>query len=720
MLANGGFEALNAAGGAENWAIRNWGREDGHTTMRIAPGGRFGQRCLQLESNTYPVFFACFSHPVSLGAPAPDELLLSLFYRTVGSPQADLSVATFDEDFTAKEWETPVLTTEALPLESSTPWRSVTWRVQMLPAAHQAVVMVRIHGSGSVFVDGVSLKAYPAEVDCQVQTPGLLVSAAGARECRLQLTNRTEGPLPVTVQLEAATPKGPRAAATAKVALAPGKPEALCLKYAYPPQATPTVTLTVTGPQPEQICDYQVHLAAGFLDGYTVRPAFRGTLLPSLGASDVCVRGSVNAAPELQKGLKLQARLVGLGLTSEEFAPDTEGRWECTLPGATLLAGQYAVEVTASQGGRPVGRLDVPLVKPEGSTAEAGYDERLRYWLNGKPRLPFGLYYASEKEDFAAAAEAGFNSVLLPSRTASMASLEAMAKLGLWVVVGSGNMEQSFWENISKKYGENQTLGAWYMLQRPAAQIPPVHPALMADLYARLGKLDPRHPICLASDSLSRLEPYAPWCDVLMPWTRPEPVGDLRAVDLLVRRSVEVAGGRKPVWPIIQLTGDAWSQDLRLDPAGNGRPPTPEEYRCMVYLSLARGATGVFSYAYRLPQGRQQREYFVKRDAPALWEMARRLGRELAALTPVLLEGEPVAVSCGNPDIPLRGLKYQGVFYVLAANPTDAPVPIAFKVPGMAGSDLEVAFDSRKLCGPAAGDFADRLEKHAVRVYMGR
>ncbi|MEI6503329.1 MAG: hypothetical protein WCP21_20140, partial [Armatimonadota bacterium] len=214
--------------------------------------------------------------------------------------------------------------------------------------------------------------------------------------------------------------------------------------------------------------------------------------------------------------------------------------------------------------------------------------------------------------------------------------------------------------------------------------------------------------------------PYAPWCDVIMPWTEPEPAGDLRSVDVMLQRAMIVAAGRKPVWPVIQITGAAWSQDIRLDPATVGRPPTPDEYRCMVYLAFARGASGIFDYAYRVPQARDQREYLVSRDAPELWQMVRRVGLELKALTPVLLEGEPLAVENSDPSIAMRGYKYKDVEYVIAVNPSNDTIPVAFKVPGLLESQLEVAFDQRKLAGPGGGQFGDQLEPHAVRVYMGR
>ena len=718
LLANGGFESLDANGGAENWATRSFGRESNFASSKIVPGAKFGQSCLKLEGTSYPIAFGSFSHPVSLGETPPQELLLTVFYRTELAPQADLSIMTFAEDFTVNEWNTPALTSEAVPLEPSSGWKSVSWHVQMLPAVRQAIVMVRIHGAGALFVDGVSLKPHPAEVKCEVLSPSLVVNTGGGRQCRLCLTNQTDKPLAVTVTLEATATKGAKSSAGGRVTLPPGKPQALTLDYSLPVDAAGVVAVTVTGAEPGQIYDYESAPAPGLLEGRVVRPAFRGALLPSISTGDVLVRGHLNAASDLRAKLKLQAKLVGLGVTLPEFAVGDDGNWECTLPAAALLAGSYAAQVVALQNGTVVGKLELPLLKPENKPAEAGYDEQMRFWLNGKPRLPIGLYYALDDADFSAAAEAGFNTLVLPSRLASTRALESCDKLGMSAIVSSASMEEEFWKNMTGKFGLTPTLAAWYVLQKPASQAPPVPPSLMADIYGRLRVLDPRHPICMAVDSISRLEPYAAWADIIMPWTEPEPVGDLRSVDAMIQRAIKVADGAKPVWPVIQLIGAAWSQDARLDPAGNGRPPTPEEYRCMAYLAFARGANGLFAYAYRVPQSRNQKEFDVQRDAPELWQMVRKVGLELKALTPVLLEGEPVAVENTNQAIAMRGYRYNNITYVVAVNPLGETVPVAFKVPGLQGSELEVAFDTRKVVGSGGGEFADQLESHAVRVYM--
>ncbi|MEN6641585.1 MAG: hypothetical protein ABFE08_03970 [Armatimonadia bacterium] len=719
LLLNGGFEALGTEGVPEGWSFANWG-EVKYVSGKSVGGAAFGKKAVQLEGTIYPVAFGIFSYPVTLPDPHPSELLLTLSYRTKGSPLPEASLVTFTDDFSVQEWKTPQLAAEAMPLDPSPAWRSVTWRVHVLPAARQAVVLVRIHGAGILTLDAASLKTYPTEVQCEVLAPGVLTNVKGAREAQLKLTNHSEEEVTGRVELEAAALKGPTAKTGMAVTLGAGQSREVALRYSYPADKAAALTVRVVGKQQDVVYDQVGMALPGLLEGRLVRPAFRSTILPSIPIADVSATGIVNATPELRGKLRMVARLTGAGVSSNEFAADESGRWQVSLPTSGLLAESYMVQIMAYDGKAQVGELDLPLMKTDPKAAETGYDERMRLWVNGQLRMPVGIFYALEKPDFVDAAEAGFNTLVLPSRRAGADAIEAVSKLGLSAIISSANADQEFWKNVYSKYQVDPTVTGWYVLQRPEAQSPPAHPLAMADLYGRLRKLDPRRPVYLALSSVSRLEPYVPWCDVLMPWTEPEPAGDLRSVDALLQRAMQVAGGEKPVWPVIQIAGAAHTQDPRLDPKTTGRAPTAEEFRCMVYLSLARGAQGFFVYPFQMAASKTTLDYSVKRDAPELWEMIKRVGTEMKALAPILLEGESVAVETDNKAIAMRALRYKDATYVICANPYAQVVPVSFKVPSVAGTDLEVAFDQRRIVGPGGGQFGDLLDARAVRVYMGR
>jgi hypothetical protein len=721
LLLNGGFEAMDLKQGPESWAVRTWdSRPD--ATLKVVPGGRFGARALQLEGKTHPLLFGCFSHPVTLSDPTPRQLLLALTYRTLKSPQADVSVTTFGEDFAQTEWATPVLTSEALLLHDSPAWRTVTWKITVMPGARQAVVMVRIHGAGTLWVDGVSLVAQPGSVTCEVLEAGTVTSLRHTRQCRVRLTsNRPERTtVNVTLTATALTATGPRGSAVQRVVLEPGRAQELTLPYSYALHLPHALQVLVTGLQPDEVLAEEKLRAPSLLDGTLLSPAFRATLLQSLPLEELVARGSLHAIPALRQGMRLTGRLAGSATPARNLPLGPEGQWELRHPATGLLAGQYGLQLIAYQGAAEVARLDLPIQRSGPRDAEAGYDDRLRLFVGGQPLFPMGLHYLSDEDQFTALSEAGFNTLILPSRLAGMNRVQALAQSGLRVVISSSSLESSFWRTMQEKFVRSPEVIGWYVLHKPATQMPPVAPEMMLDLGQRIAVLDPARPVLLAEASVSHLVDYVPACDVLMPWTEPEPPGDLRSVDVMLREAMAAAGGHKPVWPMLPLTGMAYSTDVRLDPKTTGRPPTPAEYRCMAFLALARGANGLFAHGHLVPAARNQRAYHVAVDAPPLWEMAQTVAAQVRIIAPILLYGEPVEITGDSPQVALRALRYREGTYILAANISAEASPLTFRVPSLTSPELQLAFDNRRLVSPQAGLYSEVLEPHGVRLYVGQ
>jgi len=722
LLRNGSFEALATDGSPESWNVRTWLGDSKFASCQIVTNKpRFGQRCLQLRSTAGPILYGCFSHPVSLDTDSPPaHLLLTLYYRTEGMPVADVAVNAFAEDFSEKEWQTPVLSSDAFMLQPSPQWRSLTCHLGLLPSTRQIIVFLRLHSAGTLYVDGISLKPYPGDIACELLTAGTLLDPKGTRRGLVRLTNQAKQEQPVRLSLMAQTPKGPRVLAETSVRLRPGQREEAMLKFTQPPDLPLSVRLLITDDKKEQIYDELSYIVPGLLDGHIVAPAFRGTILSRVPLKEIIAQGAVNASTELRRQLTLKGRLVGLGLELPEIGMDEQGQWRVAAPISGLLTGQYAVEIQALLRGQPLAELKLPLHKPAPQGGEAAYDERMHLWLNGKRIFPLGIFMILDETDARAVAEAGFNTIVLSSRVASSALMEIIEKLGLATVLSSANMDRDFWKNQIARFSRSESLAGLYVLQRPESQIPPVPPETMAVMYRGLCELDPRHPICLAIGSLTQMQAYEPACDILMPWTEPEPAGDLRAVDIVLQRALQLCSGRKPVWAIIPLAGAAHMGNGRLDPAGSGRPPSPAEYRCMAYLAIARGAQGLFAYAYRLPASRERRDYWAPREAPQLWETAKKINEELKVLSPIILEGESVTVSGDNSALAWGGFLHRETFYIFVVNPLATTQEISLRVPNMRTNQLEAVFNGEKFVGAEPGNFHLSLPPYAAFVLMGR
>ena len=348
LLLNGGFEAIDLQQGPESWAVRTWDANP-EATVKVVPRGRFGQRSLQMEGHTHPLLFGCFSHPVHLPQPVPRQLLLSLTYRTLKAPQAEVSVATFADDFTRSEWATPVLTSESLLLHDNAAWQTVTWKITLMPAARQAVVMLLIQGAGTLWVDGVSLIPLPGSVTSELLEAGTATNLRGVRQCQLRLTSHRAQPLPIKVT-RTATPlssTGPRGSAARQLQLEPNRPQELTIPYNYPLTEPHQLQVLVTGLQPDEVLAEETRSAPRMLDGRIVAPAFRSTLLPSLPLSELIARGQLHATPALRQGLRLTGRLVGAAAPAGDLKLGPQSQWELPQPAEGLLAGDYGRQIFA-------------------------------------------------------------------------------------------------------------------------------------------------------------------------------------------------------------------------------------------------------------------------------------------------------------------------------------------------------------------------------------
>jgi hypothetical protein len=116
--------------------------------------------------------------------------------------------------------------------------------------------------------------------------------------------------------------------------------------------------------------------------------------------------------------------------------------------------------------------------------------------------------------------------------------------------------------------------------------------------------------------------------DVAAPYLYPVPYQPISTVGDAVARARRATGGKKPVLPILQL--------FRWD--AKARYPTPAELRCMAFLALSEGATGIGYYSYAVPEPKSK--LTIADVAPDLWRSVGPLNRQIAELGLQLLEGD--------------------------------------------------------------------------------
>jgi len=176
-------------------------------------------------------------------------------------------------------------------------------------------------------------------------------------------------------------------------------------------------------------------------------------------------------------------------------------------------------------------------------------------------------------------------------------------------------------------------LRAWYLMDEP--DIHGARPEDLQKVYGAIKELDPEHPVVMTISDHERIGEYESACDVVMVDTYPISPYPPICVAPAIERALEQTEGRKPVWSAVQVHNNDLHHVLRGDELASlidpPRPPTLAEVRCMTFLSLAHGASGIIFYAY------DAWKYGKVYDDPALYKGIRELAGEVAQLSPALL-----------------------------------------------------------------------------------
>ena len=245
----------------------------------------------------------------------------------------------------------------------------------------------------------------------------------------------------------------------------------------------------------------------------------------------------------------------------------------------------------------------------------------------------------------------------------------------------------------------------WYLADEPAGQRIP--PEQFLELYPRLKALDPYHPTTMVFCVPKRAHEYLEGLDILMvdPYPIPNaPVTRVADTVDLVRRA---AGPGVPIWCVPQAFGGG---------EGWGREPTPREERCMTYLAIVHGATGIHYFIRRPPMNNP----FVG----ALWGEIRAMASEIRELAPVLLSPEPecaVEAVPADPALHLMGKRFKGEAYVFCVNTQKRPRQITVQCQAApCEPTAQALFEDRSVAISSDGRIDDIIDGLGVRVYSYR
>ncbi|MEE3373414.1 MAG: hypothetical protein VX346_29020 [Planctomycetota bacterium] len=393
--------------------------------------------------------------------------------------------------------------------------------------------------------------------------------------------------------------------------------------------------------------------------------------------------------------------------------------------------GSYEVEVVVK--GYEQAPFVVPLRKLAPRAGAVQYTHRGTLLRGGVPFFPFGMYYVERHlggaflESYAAA---GFNTFLLEWGSAESFVVKArqVKGYGLVPMVGlhntnemrSATANESDYSLGNLRHGRlpvaadtirmltrrmGDSMLAWYTRDEPNESMY----KLVRGLHDVAHDTDPYHPTMTVIFQPHLFPHYHDATDVLGPDIYPTfPGGRVARVGEAIRKAVRDLRG-KPIVAVLQS----------FYPKG-GRMPNRTELRCMAYLSVASGATGImwFSYDYN---GKMAEKH------PQAWHALQELAGEFKQLGPVFLSSDRDDASQRRkvrPGPPLRVAiwRHGDARYVVAVNDENQDRGrVQVDLGGVAGvRDVEVLFEDRKVERAPDGSLSDRFAPYDVHIYRFR
>jgi hypothetical protein len=342
---------------------------------------------------------------------------------------------------------------------------------------------------------------------------------------------------------------------------------------------------------------------------------------------------------------------------------------------------------------------------------------------------PIGLYCVNDTNDFAMVRAAGFNVITGPARAGFLDAAQAngLKVLASVDTVPGANFDRVKAGDAVKQFAAHPALWAWYLVDEP--DLNRISPDDVRHAEAAVKSFSPTKPTALVLSNGHSARDYAGIADITMidrypvPWL---PLANFGQHVALARAALPPA---KPLIAVIQAFD--WSTDRADLPGVTNllRPPTYAEMRCMTYEALARGANGLFYFAFDTGA-------WKLRGQPETWDGLKRVVAEVNGRLPLfraehvwwpgrLWFGDPsrrfnAALESSVTTCLLRvrdgNAQWPAGDYVLAVNNTDQPQLCSFTLPPGRTGPVAAAGEDREPAAPQ-GWVTDAFAPFGVHVY---
>ena len=408
--------------------------------------------------------------------------------------------------------------------------------------------------------------------------------------------------------------------------------------------------------------------------------------------------------------------------------------------------GSYQIQLQLMEGQTLIGNVEQQLMLPAPTATETWINEKGQLMLNGEAVFPVGLM-GFGKAHFEIAVQGGYN--FIHSYTMHYQSIDAIIsylndahKHNLKVILYpthllgmnghvdfkgvDGKRKQTLdehdyirMEKLVIALRNHPALLGWYLYDEPRSSIKKNE---LRKIYEMIKKIDPTHLAIGLDNSPRGCIENKDMADIqsLDQYPRPRHNGGNDVSILSIYngiRQMKESLPPKGLW----YTPQAFDYDnfLSKDKPRTTRAPFFDEIRCVTYLAIIAGASGIMPYKFGIPTAR----YYDRNPNAGLFTspdtkigFLEAIGPELKAMSAVLLADDYNGIiSCDNPNIRFMAKQYHGKLFIFAANPLPKNIGnVNFHITNTL-CEFKVLCESRKVKGNSG--FSDNFSAYDVHIY---
>jgi hypothetical protein len=327
----------------------------------------------------------------------------------------------------------------------------------------------------------------------------------------------------------------------------------------------------------------------------------------------------------------------------------------------------------------------------------------------------------------------GINTYIGLHRGPTEEQLAALEKAGMQVACAQNKVSlEDRWKNVVVGWLQNDEPDNAQAKPGGKGYGPPTTPEVIVDRYKKMKAADPLHrPVML---NLGMAVAWDDWYGRGVrshhPEDYPEYVkgGDIVSFDIYpasartdnkekayagklnyvgngVKRLVNWAGAKKPVWTCIETTHIGNPEAM----------PTPRQVRDEVWMAIINGARGIIYFAHEFKPA------FIEAGLlhyPDIAEAVKKVDAEVQGLARLINDGKPIeGAKVDARDVTIMSRELAGEKVLFATGMEAGPIKAAFTMPGLSGKKtLEVVGENRTV-ESVSGKWSDTFTGYEAHIY---